>query len=242
MKYVIGDIHGEISKLSKLIRFILSIENKPSFIFIGDYIDKGEDSLKTLYFLKQLSTSYECIFLIGNHEYCWLHADVYEEYLIKYGGLKTVSSFGCIDVKTTRVKLIDNFKSFFENLKTHVFYKDYLMTHSGIAPEYFDVESLDTLQITDFLFNRYDFIKNDSLYKNNYKIIFGHTGFFMPFLNKYKIGIDTGACYLERQPITAFNLDREFFLDSNFEKYSKDIITGNFCPNIIRNKPWRIYD
>jgi serine/threonine protein phosphatase 1 len=242
MKYIIGDIHGEISKLKTLINFIFSTEINPSFVFIGDYIDKGEDALKTLDFLTQLSSSHECIFLMGNHEYCWLHAHEYEEYLVKYGGLNTVKSFGCSTIKSTRDLLIERYKSFFDGLKTHYFYKDYVMTHSGIAPEFFNVESLDTLKTTDFLFNRYDFITKDEFYKKKYKIVFGHTGFFMPFVNEYKIGIDTGACYLEEQPITAFNLDTKMFFDSNLKNYSLASINGNFCPNIMRNKPWRIYD
>ena len=42
MNFVIGDIHGEVTKLKSLIKLIDKNEANPSFIFIGDYIDKGE--------------------------------------------------------------------------------------------------------------------------------------------------------------------------------------------------------
>ena len=47
MKFIIGDIHGEITKLKLLVKFIKDIDDKPELIFIGDYLDKGESSKKT---------------------------------------------------------------------------------------------------------------------------------------------------------------------------------------------------
>ncbi len=86
MHYVIADIHGETTKLKKLINHIISIDTRPEFIFIGDYIDKGEDAKATLDFLLDLKSKYSCVFIIGNHEYCWLNINDYTDYLLKYGG------------------------------------------------------------------------------------------------------------------------------------------------------------
>jgi hypothetical protein len=38
-------------------------------------------------------------------------------------------------------------------------------------------------------------------------VIFGHTGFYYPYSNEYKIGVDTAACFLETQPLTAFCIE-----------------------------------
>jgi len=87
MVYFIGDIHVEIGKLKKLYSFILSKDSKPTLIFIGDYIDKGEDSKAVLAFLSSLKN--DCIFLIGNHDFFWLNfylKDInLQSYLINYG-------------------------------------------------------------------------------------------------------------------------------------------------------------
>ena len=59
MKLVIGDIHGEIKKLSDLVNFILKSHSNPQFIFIGDYLDKGENVKETLNFLMEIQQNYE---------------------------------------------------------------------------------------------------------------------------------------------------------------------------------------
>ena len=61
MRFVIGDIHGEISKLKLLIKYILTLDKDPELIFIGDYLDKGEDPLAVLEFLISLNKQYDCI-------------------------------------------------------------------------------------------------------------------------------------------------------------------------------------
>ena len=120
MKFVVGDIHGEISKLKKLILHITSIDKTPDLIFIGDYLDKGEDVKQTLLYLNELSKRYSCTFILGNHEYLWmtLHETFSEssEYLIKYGGLQTVNSFQCKDVIETHKILMNDFGDFFSKL------------------------------------------------------------------------------------------------------------------------------
>ena len=68
MIFVIGDIHGEILKLKKIISNILNMGKYPTLVFIGDYIDKGENSKEVLDYLLDLQTKENCIFLWGNHE------------------------------------------------------------------------------------------------------------------------------------------------------------------------------
>ena len=58
--------------LKRLIYFIRKLDDKPKFIFIGDYIDKGFNSKETLDYLVDFNKEFECVFLIGNHEFYWM--------------------------------------------------------------------------------------------------------------------------------------------------------------------------
>ena len=58
----IGDIHGEIDHLNKLLDK-LKPQNDDTFIFLGDYIDCGENSKAVINKLIELSNGTNCIFL-----------------------------------------------------------------------------------------------------------------------------------------------------------------------------------
>lgn len=244
MKYIVGDIHGEVHKLKNLIDNICARDSTPSFIFIGDYIDKGHDSKETLLFLHQIEKYYDCIFLIGNHEYIWMNfslenrIDEYKKYLLKYGGINTNESFGETDFVVTQKKILSDFENFFLNLKSYCIINNYFVCHSGIPPVKYNISPED-IPAEDFLFNRYDFITNGNLYYGKYKVVFGHTAFYTPYVDAYKIGIDTGACYFENAPLTAFCTEESFFINSCNTYIQIDDIPTNVCPNIIRAKPYK---
>jgi len=66
---VIGDLHGDIKTLEKIIQLFYS-ENFQTLLFLGDYIDRGVNQLEvinTLFYYKQLSPK-KIILLRGNHE------------------------------------------------------------------------------------------------------------------------------------------------------------------------------
>lgn len=239
MNFVIGDIHGEINKLKLLIHFIQKIDDKPKFIFIGDYIDKGFNSKETLDYLVDFKKKFECVFLLGNHEFYWMQeGTVIDEYLLKYGGKQTIKSFKSNSIVETRFLLKNDYKDFFKSLVPFYFANNYFISHSGFNPLNSSLDIHET-PIEDFLFNRYDFIKSNYYYKEKYKVIFGHTGFYSPYVDKYKVGIDTGACFLEEQPLTAFCLETEFFVNSKGKLTDLSNIAYTMCPSIIRSKPWQ---
>ncbi|HMO17262.1 MAG TPA: metallophosphoesterase [Oligoflexia bacterium] len=64
---IIGDIHGNLDALTRLIE---SKEVSPvgHLIFLGDYIGKGRNSKEVIDFLLELSRERKCTFLLGNHE------------------------------------------------------------------------------------------------------------------------------------------------------------------------------
>ncbi len=244
MRFVIGDIHGEISKLRLLIKYIFTLDKNPELIFIGDYLDKGEDPLAVLEFLTCLNKQHPCTFLYGNHEYIWMNLEPddlkMKEYLAKYGGYSTLNSIRMNDFDSGKDKLLTDHAEFFNNLKP--FWKDnsYVAVHSGISPENYstDIEDIPPNQL---LFNRYEFIKHEEFYMRRYRLIFGHTGFFTPFVSSTKLGIDTAACFLPGQPLTAFCIEKNGMINSEFCFKGLEDFNDNYCPNIIRTNPWR-YD
>lgn len=237
MKYVIGDIHGEISKLKLLIEIICKNDNLPEFIFIGDYIDKGENSKKTLDHLDELRKNYKCIFLIGNHEYLWKNASNNKNYLFKYGAISTINSFGFKSIEETQTYILRKYENLFNLFVDYYQIDSYLIVHSGIQPEYYLIDDVINIPTESFLFNRYSFLQVEQYFQNKYKIIFGHTAFYEPYRDIYKIGIDTAACYINSQPLTAFCIDENIFYNSHNKKYSLEYLPENSCANIVRKKP-----
>lgn len=103
--YVIGDIHGEVGLLEQILGLIdADIAEfgvmSPHLVFVGDYIDRGEDSAAVLLRLFELQRDLgpHAVMLMGNHERMML--DFLEDPItqgarwLRYGGLQTLASFG----------------------------------------------------------------------------------------------------------------------------------------------------
>ncbi len=243
MNFVIGDVHGEISKLRALIKYIFTIDKSPSLIFIGDYLDKGEDPVAVLDFLSFLNKETHCTFLYGNHEFCWLNLQPDDietiTYLSKYGGKATLQSLKVEDFYEGKEKLVSEYGEFFDSLRSHWKNDSYIAIHSGLTPDNYSVD-IDDIPLRSLLFNRYDFIRHNELYQNRV-VIFGHTGFFSPYVTPTKIGIDTSACFLPDQPISAFCIEKSAILNSDSQLKVLADFEQSYCPNIVRTNPWR-YD
>lgn len=241
MNFVIGDIHGEISKLRALIRFILRFDENPTLTFIGDYLDKGENPKEVIEFLVHLSIKYQCIFLKGNHEFIWMEDKSMKEtnYLLKYGGFNTIESLSLTNIQDTEYQLKNSYGSFFNDLKPYHIVGNYFICHSGVKSDYFEIQP-EKINESAFYFNRYSFLCEKRKYLSKYTIIFGHTGFMWPYVDKVKIGIDTAACFMEDQPLTSFCIETKMFFNSNQRNYSIKSLPSICCPIIPRIEPWRI--
>ena len=184
MKYIVlSDIHGEFEKLENVLS---KIEIKPddTFIFMGDYIDRGKHSKEVVNRIIEQSNYNKCIYLMGSHEYALLHSkeDDYYDYLFKnYGGPATIRSYGSFE------NIFKIHGDFFRNLKFYYLTEKYLFVHAGINPDY----SLENQNEVDMVYIRGKFIY--SAHKLPQKIIFGHTEFSEPYIDEGKIGIDLGC-------------------------------------------------
>lgn len=73
----IGDVHGCYTTLKRV--FNKGIDEKTLYVFTGDYIDRGPQSVKTMLWLSNLAKKKNFIFLEGNHERWlrnWLNNDI----------------------------------------------------------------------------------------------------------------------------------------------------------------------
>ena len=106
--YVVGDVHGCDALLSQLLAKIEeeAITPRPRIIFVGDFVDRGEESAQVLRRLHAMCQNPDAaaICLAGNHE------DMMLQFLdnpidrgarwLRFGGLQTLASFGIRGITT----------------------------------------------------------------------------------------------------------------------------------------------
>lgn len=181
----IGDIHGCLSKLKILLHKIIPTEND-LFVFLGDYIDRGEDSPGTVEFLLSFAKKYKSEFLLGNHEQLLLDLLDYADTTFlakKNGGEETIRQY-----KAAGISLVDHLP-FFRSLKSYYEIDEFIFVHAGLLAG----KPLHEQELEDLLWIRAEFI--ESPYDWNKTIVFGHTPQKVPLLSTHRIGLDTGAGY-----------------------------------------------
>ncbi|MGD9301639.1 MAG: metallophosphoesterase family protein [Desulfobacterales bacterium] len=190
--FAIGDIHGCYDQLAALMDKIPIDLKKDTLVFVGDYIDRGPQSVEVVDFLIKLKKQTPgIIFLKGNHE------DMLEKYLdgtdrftyLLNGGQQTLDSYLNRSAQSGTHPIPPEHRQFYKSLRLIYETEEYIFVHAGLRPkvslEFQDTE--DLLWIRDkFLYSRYDFGK---------PVIFGHTPLGEPLVESNKIGIDTGAVF-----------------------------------------------
>ncbi len=190
--FVVGDVHGCLEMLKRLMVKIKWNPSKDRLIFIGDYIDRGEDARGVVDFILRLSEDspfIEC--LIGNHEQMFLDylSGVNPHGFILNGGISTLRSYERVRRSTDYPLIPSSHLDFFSSLLPMIELEKYYIVHAGFRPHIRveDQDLVDMIWIRDeFIYSDYDFGK---------VVIFGHTPLNNPMIMKNKIGIDTGAVY-----------------------------------------------
>ena len=190
--FVIGDIHGCYDKLRTLMDKIPVDLQQDKLIFIGDYIDRGSQSFKVMDYLVKLKMRHPgIIFLKGNHE------SMFENYLtgvdrftyLLNGGQETLDEYLQQPVHTGSSPVPKDHMDFIKSLVMYYETEDYIFVHAGLRKKV----PLEKQKSKDLLWIRNSFISTD--YKFGKRVIFGHTPFKKPLVEKNKIGIDTGAVF-----------------------------------------------
>ena len=205
--YAIGDLHGEAGLLLEMMHRIGDeIEDSDvsdiRLIFLGDLIDRGENSRVLLESLFRLRHD-KLIVLKGNHEATMVDGyrgnDTAFRFWLEYGGLPTLRSFGIAaagEVFPDPLRLRDEMRQhidpalidWLDELPLSHVEGDYLFVHAGIRPG----RELEEQTEEDMLWMREPFLS--STVNHGKVVIHGHTvcedGVV---LGQNRIGIDTGA-------------------------------------------------
>jgi serine/threonine protein phosphatase 1 len=72
--FAIGDVHGDLEHLMKLLGRLPSLDADDTIVFLGDYLDRGPASAQVMAAVRALQRSGICnvVSLRGNHEDAWL--------------------------------------------------------------------------------------------------------------------------------------------------------------------------
>jgi serine/threonine protein phosphatase 1 len=195
--FAIGDIHGSFHKLEKLLEKLPIEKEKDKLIFMGDYINRGNQVKEVLNFIAKLKDDdYNLIPLMGNHEYLLLeyHLTNYKAllpYLRNLGVETTLASYGGASLQ--QMKELSFFPKehydFLINLIPYHETEDFIFVHAGIKTGI----PLAEHKIHELCETRDSFIRAETGLRK--RVVFGHTPFASPLVLADKIGIDTGAVY-----------------------------------------------
>lgn len=206
MDYAIGDIHGCLEKIQRLLEAIRYDPGADRLIFLGDYIDRGPASKGVLDLLLLLQRENpRNVFLMGNHEdnfLTYLHACLDErcgpswlaEPFFAGGGATTLLSYAPSLRDPFDPALLQAIPSehrrFLAALPLYWTEASYIAVHAGVRPGI----PLAQQEPNDLLRIRRPFLQQPHGLEQC--VVFGHTPFHDVHRQPDKIGIDTGACYL----------------------------------------------
>ena len=189
----VGDIHGCFETLKTLIAQVGDAADDRTWVFLGDYIDRGPDSKKVVDFLIDFSASHDCVMLRGNHEQMLLDSQDsrYMKMWLKNGGQTTLKSYGA---RFTKLDLPYQHLHFYRNSRLFFDTPDFLFVHAGILPDMTVAEAVaDEDNHDDFMWERAHLTEADNVWEKT--VVFGHTPQPKPITGRNMIGIDTGCVY-----------------------------------------------
>lgn len=173
----IGDIHGMYEKLTALMEIIRFDPEEDLLVFLGDYIDRGPDSVKCLQYVYDLQRRNpdSVICLMGNHEvmlssyliekrgiYNTLIGD-YSESWLENGGFQTLQQ-----LKETDPKKREELLAWVTDLPVKYQYQEFFFCHAGVDPDV----PLSVQNEYDMLWRRRKWWEQ---YKGAETIVTGHT-------------------------------------------------------------------
>jgi serine/threonine protein phosphatase 1 len=210
----IGDIHGCARSMEAILDKLEPYFDR-TFIFVGDYIDRGPSSKEVVDLLIDFAESVDCIFLRGNHEQMLL--DAFQKGDVRLwmmnGGRTTLQSY---DVSVESPELPADHMAFYKDTQLYYDTDDYFFVHAGISPGKTIAQSLeDEDEMHEFLWERSHLNAFETPWEK--KVVFGHTPRAEPLVKDKMIGIDTGCVYSSRGygKLTAAKLPEEEFIQQN---------------------------
>lgn len=209
--YAVSDIHGDYEGLTSVLSQIIDDgfdEKSDLFIQLGDIIDGYEHSKHCVELLYTISKTYKGVVLLGNHEDLLLRSVGKHEGQSDFrawwyqGGEATFRSYEPDSPKPflynphnrmmnkvpekfqPKGELADHI-DWFKTLPLSFETEDFIFVHAGLRPHL----TAEATSRWDKLWIREEFVH--SSYDWGKVVVFGHTAFAAPLIEKNKIGIDT---------------------------------------------------
>ena len=132
--FAIGDIHGCHGALTVLLDSIKPAQDD-TLIFLGDYVNRGDDSKGVLDTLMNLPTMCQTVFIMGNHELIMLDGLKYKddfEFWLRVGGDKTLRSFGLLPIRSECMHLPFAYVGFLRETINYYETQDFIFCHASI--------------------------------------------------------------------------------------------------------------
>ncbi|OWU78011.1 hypothetical protein ATO3_01255 [Marinibacterium profundimaris] len=225
--YAVGDIHGRHDLLLRMVERIrtdidrLEDPDRPvRLIFLGDYIDRGDQSREVVEELRKLCddatrddnpVGLTC--LMGNHEDAllgFIEDPVVGRRWLQFGGLQTLASYrvrvagpqsdhkALKDTASALAEAMGEDLPFLRSLPKIHRSGPVVFAHAGLDPE--DPEAEDNGAV---LWGQSSFIERGGI--EGMRVVHGHYDALQPVLTRRRICVDTGAYYSGR--LTAVRMD-----------------------------------
>ena len=232
--YVISDIHGELDAFKEMLKKIKFKDSDMMYI-IGDVIDRGPDSVKTL---KYIMENENMVLIAGNHEHLAVMClnkllkeitedtideiesgetmGVIEEWQLN-GGAITLSQL-LLQGKTKIIEIYNYLTHLKLYKELEVGDKKFLLVHAGLG-NFKKNKKMKEYSILDLCWDGLNYNKK---YFDDKYIITGHTptqnikenenpGYI--YINNNNIAIDCGATYGERLGCLRLDDMKEYYVD-----------------------------
>lgn len=191
--FVIGDIHGCAEELQLLLDKI-PLTPQSRIVFVGDYIDRGENSKEVINIILNLQNYYKVTTIMGNHEAMFLDfladpGSMEAGAFIYNGGSATLASYANQQGKYI---IPDEHIDFLNKLQLFSQTESFFFVHAGVpdVPLNYITPAKhkdDLLWIRDQFFN--------SKFKWEKMIVHGHTPVSKVEVHSKRINVDTGCVY-----------------------------------------------
>ncbi|WP_299961929.1 metallophosphoesterase family protein [uncultured Roseobacter sp.] len=216
--YAIGDIHGRADLLADLLEKIArdraaqADARDVKYVFLGDYVDRGERSREVLDQLSALrgQRGQEAVFLRGNHEAALLDFLADPEAgrrWLQFGGDRTLKSYG-LDPTGEPEALRERFHAalgphldFLQQTERFWMSGEVLFVHAAVNPR----RAIADQEDQDLFWGNRAFLRGRAF--PGMRVVHGHYNAFEPVVTPQRICVDTGAYYSDR--LTAVCLDAQ---------------------------------
>jgi len=211
---VVGDIHGDIARLDRMLALISEIDRK--IVFLGDYVNRGDQSFAVVERLlcARRAAPMKFTFLMGNHELALVKFLEGEDFVsfASIGGIPTIRSYVGSNIyggvrEALSQHMPEQHREFLDTLDLYWESDDVLISHIG-----YDPQTPRDRSVASMVSDAHPEIFSDP----NPPVALTVCGHYVqpcgrPYISKHLLCIDTG-CGTRNGPLTAVLLPERQFI------------------------------